>query len=135
MVLRSTCLRISDCLIDETLPNFIKRKYSRKGEKKKQEARTKVQASKQPKRGGPCGDKGTTKYPNLHQLLEAYPLEKGGGKPDKTPSLEEPSPAITVCLEMEVTCTLCKGTDTPPFLKNTTLLKEGLRYLLLSMPC
>ncbi len=34
----------------ETLPNFIKRKHPRKGEKKKQGARTKVQASKQPKK-------------------------------------------------------------------------------------
>jgi hypothetical protein len=32
---------------DETLPNFIKRKHPRNGEKKKQRARTKVQASKQ----------------------------------------------------------------------------------------
>jgi hypothetical protein len=35
---------------DETLPNFIKRKHPRKGEKKKQGARTKVHSSKQPKR-------------------------------------------------------------------------------------
>jgi hypothetical protein len=34
---------------DETLPNFTQRKHPRKGEKKKQRARTKVQASKQPK--------------------------------------------------------------------------------------
>jgi hypothetical protein len=40
---------------DETLSNFIKRKHPRKGEKKKQGTRTKVQASKQPKRGGPQG--------------------------------------------------------------------------------
>jgi hypothetical protein len=33
--------------VDETLPNFIKRKHPRKGEKKKQGERTKVQASKQ----------------------------------------------------------------------------------------
>jgi len=37
---------------DETLPNFVKRNHPRKGEKKKQRARTKVQASEQPKRGG-----------------------------------------------------------------------------------
>jgi hypothetical protein len=30
------------------MPNFIKRRHPRKGEKKKQGARTKVQASKQP---------------------------------------------------------------------------------------
>jgi len=29
---------------DETLPNFVKRKHPRKGEKKKQRARTKVEA-------------------------------------------------------------------------------------------
>jgi len=37
----------------ETLPNSIKRNYPRKGEKKEQRARTKVQPSKQPKRGVP----------------------------------------------------------------------------------
>jgi hypothetical protein len=54
----------------ETLPNFIKRK-------KKQGARTKVQASKQPKRGRPQGGKGTTKNQTLHQLREAYQLKRG----------------------------------------------------------
>jgi len=34
------------------LSNFIKRRHPRKGEKKKQEARTKVQANKQPKEVG-----------------------------------------------------------------------------------
>jgi len=53
-------------VLDETLPNFIKRKHPRKGEKKKQGPRTKVKASKQPKRSGPQGGKGTTKYQNLH---------------------------------------------------------------------
>jgi hypothetical protein len=42
------------------IPNFIKRKHPRKGEKKKQWAKTKVQASKQPKRGKPPRGKGTT---------------------------------------------------------------------------
>jgi len=42
-------------LNDETLPTFIKKKHPRKGEKKKQGARTKVKASKQPKRGRPQG--------------------------------------------------------------------------------
>jgi hypothetical protein len=37
----------------------------------------------QPKRGGPQGGKGTTKYANLHQLLEASQLEKGKVKPTK----------------------------------------------------
>jgi hypothetical protein len=35
-------------------------------------------------------------------LHETYQLKKGGGKPDKTPSLEEPSPAVTARLKMEV---------------------------------
>jgi beta-lactam-binding protein with PASTA domain len=36
-------------LSDETPPNFIKRKHPRKGEKKKQGARTEVHVSKQPR--------------------------------------------------------------------------------------
>jgi hypothetical protein len=36
---------------DETLPNFIERKHPRKGERRKQGARTKVQVSKQPNKG------------------------------------------------------------------------------------
>jgi hypothetical protein len=55
----------------------VKRKYPSKGEKKKLGTRTKVQARMQPKRGGPQGGKGAPKYWNLHQLLEAYQLEKG----------------------------------------------------------
>jgi hypothetical protein len=45
----SACKKYDD---DEALPNFIKRKHPRKGEKRKEGARIKVQASKQPKRGG-----------------------------------------------------------------------------------
>ncbi len=55
----------------ETLPNFYKKKTPKKGREKKK-TRTKVQATKQPKRGGPQGGKGTSEYQNLHQLLEAY---------------------------------------------------------------
>ncbi len=62
-------------LSDETLPKFKKRKHPTKGEKKKQRARTKFQASRQPKRGMPQRGKGTTKYGNLHQLHEAYQLK------------------------------------------------------------
>jgi hypothetical protein len=47
---------------DKTLPNFLKRKHPTKGEKKKQGPRTKIQASKQPKRVGPQGGKGIIKY-------------------------------------------------------------------------
>jgi hypothetical protein len=54
---------------DKTLPNFIKRKHPSKGrEEETSRARTKVQASKQPKRGGPQGVNGTTKYRTLHQV-------------------------------------------------------------------
>jgi hypothetical protein len=38
---------------DETLPKFIERKHPRKGEKRKQGARTEVQASEQPNKGRP----------------------------------------------------------------------------------
>jgi hypothetical protein len=55
-------------VFDETSPTFIKRQHPRKGEKKKQGARTKVQASKWLKGGGPQGGKGTTNYQNLHQI-------------------------------------------------------------------
>jgi hypothetical protein len=55
-------------VFDKTLPTFIKRQHPRKGDKKKQGARTKVQASKQPKRGELQGGKGTTNYQNLHQI-------------------------------------------------------------------
>jgi len=37
---------------DETLPNFIKRKHPRKGEKNKQGARTEVLPANSPKEGG-----------------------------------------------------------------------------------
>jgi hypothetical protein len=56
----SNLLLESKC--DETLPNFIARKHPRKGENKKRRARTKVQASKQLKRGRPHIGKGTTEY-------------------------------------------------------------------------
>ncbi len=39
--------------------------------------RAKVQASQQPKRGGPQGGKRTTKNPTVHQLHEAYQLKRG----------------------------------------------------------
>jgi len=51
--------------LDETLPNFIKRKHPRKGEKKKQRARTEVQASKH-------GGRGTAKYLNCIGKMTAW---------------------------------------------------------------
>jgi len=56
--------------VDETNPKVIKRKHPREGEKKKQGVRTKVQANKQHKKGGPPGGKGTTKNPNPQTLLQ-----------------------------------------------------------------
>jgi len=44
----------------ETLPNFNKKKAPKK--RREKETRTKVQASKQPKRGRPQGSNGTIKY-------------------------------------------------------------------------
>lgn len=61
---------------DETLPNFIKRKDPRMGEKKERGASTKVQASKEPKRGGQQGGNGTIKYQTLHQSHEPYQLKR-----------------------------------------------------------
>jgi hypothetical protein len=81
----------------QTLQSFIERN----GEKRKQGPRTEVRASKQPNKGRPQGGKGNTKNVTLHQLHEANQL-KGGGKPNKTPSLEEPSLAITAGIKMEV---------------------------------
>ncbi len=43
----------------------VKRQHPNKGEKKKLGTRTKVQASIQPKRGGPQGGKGTTSTNSL----------------------------------------------------------------------
>jgi hypothetical protein len=62
------------------VPNFIKRKHPRKGEKKNQSARTRVQADKRPQRGEANGGKETTEYGNLHWSHEAYQLKKGDVK-------------------------------------------------------
>jgi hypothetical protein len=51
--------------------NFIKRKHPRK-EEKKQGARTKVQANKQPKGGRPPGGKGTTNNRTLLPSSKGY---------------------------------------------------------------
>ncbi len=62
---------------DETQPNFIKRKYPKQErEKKKQVARTKVQARKQPEQCRPQGEKGTTKNGTLDQWHETYQQPK-----------------------------------------------------------
>ncbi len=65
-------------MIDETLPNFIKRKHPKKGREKetngKDQSPGKQIAQKRP---ATYGGKGTAKYRNLHQSHEAYPLKKG----------------------------------------------------------
>jgi hypothetical protein len=68
-------LRLGQLIDDAKL--YKKRKHPTKGEKKKQGTCTKVQASKQPKRGGPPGGKVTTMYRTLLQSCEAYQLKKG----------------------------------------------------------
>jgi hypothetical protein len=70
---------------DETLPNFTERKHRRKGEKRKQGARTEVQAIKQPNKGGPRGGNGATKNQTLHQSHEANPLKKVEANPKLKP--------------------------------------------------
>jgi hypothetical protein len=82
--------------------NLYKKKAPKKGRgNKKQGARTKVQASKQPKIGRPQGEKGTLKYPNFHESAWSISIKERGGKVDKSTSLKEPSLAITVHLKME----------------------------------
>jgi len=45
------------------LPNLIKKEGTQKRARKRNKgARTKIQVIKQPKRAGPLGSKGTTKY-------------------------------------------------------------------------
>jgi hypothetical protein len=73
----------TDIGFGESLPNLIKRKHPRKGQEKKQGPRTKVWASKQPKRGGPQGAKGTPKNQTLHQLPEEYQLKRHEVNPIK----------------------------------------------------
>ncbi len=103
-------------------PTFIKKKAPKKGrENKKQGARTKVQASKQPKRGRPQGRKGTTKYSNFHQSAWSISTKERGGKLDKTTSLKELSPAITVHLKMQAACALCKAGPPPLDTEELTL--------------
>jgi hypothetical protein len=60
-------------LIDKTLPNFIKRKQPREGEKQGQGSKSRqANSPKQPKRGESHGGKETTKYRNFHQSPQAY---------------------------------------------------------------
>jgi hypothetical protein len=45
--------------------------------------------------------KGNIKFPNLFLLRETYQIRKGGGPPERRPSLEEPSPTITTRFKLE----------------------------------
>jgi hypothetical protein len=65
----------------------FKKQHPREREKRNKEARTKIQASKQPKAGGSQGRKGTTKSRTFHQLHEACPLKRGKVNPIKLSSL------------------------------------------------
>jgi hypothetical protein len=91
---------------------LYRKKAPVKGEKRKQGARTNVRASKQPNKGGPQGGKGTTKNWTLHQFAWSKSTKRKGGKPYKTPNLEEPSHAITAHLDIEAVCTLYSAIDT-----------------------
>jgi hypothetical protein len=72
---------------DETMTNFITRKHARKWEKRKQRARTEVQASKQPKRDVPHTSKGPTKHQNLHpSVVWSITTKERFHNPNKTPS-------------------------------------------------
>jgi hypothetical protein len=64
------------------------------GKIKKRREGPKYMQAKEPQRGESHRGKGTTKCRNLHQLHEAYRLKKGGGRPHRAPSLEEPSLAF-----------------------------------------
>ncbi len=93
-LLHNICKNHKDFSLWWNLAKFIKNKHPTKGKKKKQGARTKVQTSKQHKKVESQGGKGTTKYQNPHQSLEAYLKEKGS-KPN------EPSPIVATHLEIE----------------------------------
>jgi hypothetical protein len=67
---------------DETLPNFIKRKHPRKGEKKKLGAKHQSPGNKSSNRGGQQGN-GTIKNQTLHQSHEAYQLKREEVNPIK----------------------------------------------------
>jgi hypothetical protein len=86
--------------------------HPRKGEKKKQEARTKVQAREQCKRGGPQGGKGTTKNRTLHELPDTHQPRRGEVNPIELQAYHEPSPTIRAHLKIEAMCTLYNATDT-----------------------
>jgi hypothetical protein len=64
-------------------------------------------------------------------------MRKGGGKPNKTPSLKEPSSKITTHLEMEATCALYNASDTLYLQKESNIDKGGLPvpFLIFSHLC
>ncbi len=56
---------------------LLLKKAPKKGREKEKGARAKVQASKEPNKGGPQGEKGTTKNWTFHKSHEANRLKKG----------------------------------------------------------
>jgi hypothetical protein len=63
-------------VFDETPPTFRKRQHPRKGERKKQGARTKVQASKQPKEAGHKEEREPLIIKTSTKSHDAYQLKK-----------------------------------------------------------
>jgi len=99
-------------LIDETLPNFIERKLPWRERKGNKGQGPMSEQANSPTKGGPQGGKGTTKNWTLHQFAWSKSTKRKGGKPYKTPNLEEPSHAITAHLDIEAVCTLYSAIDT-----------------------
>jgi hypothetical protein len=56
---------------------LYRKKAPKKGRERKQGARTEVQASKQPNKGGPQGGKGATKNRSLHHSMKQINYRKG----------------------------------------------------------
>jgi hypothetical protein len=55
---------------------LYRKKAPKKGRERKKGARTEVQASKQPNKGGPQGGKGSTKYRRLHHSMKQINYKK-----------------------------------------------------------
>ncbi len=100
--------KISTCA--ETLRNFIKKKAPKEGRRGK-ETKDKGQ-SPSPKEAGHLGGNETTENQTFRQTHEAYQLKKErGSKPNKDPSLEKSSLAITTRLAIEAACVLYNATN------------------------
>jgi hypothetical protein len=49
------------------------------------------------------------KLPNPFLSRQMYPIQKGGGSPERRPGREEPSPSTTTHLKIRITCACCKA--------------------------